>query len=60
MVFSKLMDEKQLEKWQKELDLLQKAHPNINFPVMTDKGEKETVYENLETEGRSSIYTFYQ
>jgi hypothetical protein len=51
--------EAQLERWQKELRLLEMAYPEFDFPVMPVENE-DTDYEVLETPYFTQMYYFYE
>ncbi len=54
-----MSSQEQLERWQKELRLLEAASPGICFPVMpVEMGD--TVYQILETPYRTQMYYFYE
>jgi len=53
------LEEQQLERWQKELRLLEKANPDVSYPIMpVESGD--SVYEVLETPYFSQMYYFYE
>ena len=51
--------EDQLVRWQKELGLLQKANPNVCYPVIPVESVA-SVYEILETPYWTQMYYFYE
>jgi hypothetical protein len=51
--------EAQLERWQNELHLLEKANPDVCYPVMPVESDG-TVYDVLETPYFTQMYYFYE
>jgi hypothetical protein len=54
-----MSSQQQLERWQKELCLLQAAFPENAYPVVTAK-EGNTEYDTLDTPYWTSMYYFYE